>query len=126
MFRTNRFAFSPEDERAALPAITVLDDGTVVMSYETYGSDGKVHVHVAWTADHGLSVNDIEEYSFTPLPLNPGNYISTLKGSPSQFGDYDFLTSIGNVFYGTFAGMGDVNTGGIDTTGLIDPFFSLA
>jgi hypothetical protein len=31
--------------------------------------------------------------------------------------------SIGNTFYGTFAGLGDVNAGGIDTTGLIDPFF---
>jgi hypothetical protein len=40
-----------------------------------------------------------------------------------EFGDYDFLTSVGDTFYGTFAGLGDINAGGINTTGLIDPFF---
>ena len=43
--------------------------------------------------------------------------------SNREFGDYDFLTSIGDTFYGTFAGLGDVNIDGINTTGLIDPFF---
>jgi len=43
--------------------------------------------------------------------------------SNREFGDYDFLMSIGDTFYGTFAGLGDVNAGGIDTTRLIDPFF---
>jgi len=31
--------------------------------------------------------------------------------------------SIGDTFYGVFAGLGDVNAGGINTNGLIDPFF---
>jgi hypothetical protein len=31
--------------------------------------------------------------------------------------------SIGDAFYGTFAGLGDVSAGGINTTDLIDPFF---
>jgi hypothetical protein len=31
--------------------------------------------------------------------------------------------SIGNTFYGVFAGLGDVNVDGINTTQLIDPFF---
>jgi hypothetical protein len=43
--------------------------------------------------------------------------------SNREFGDYDFLTSIGDTFYGTFAGLGDVNAGGINTTGLIEPLF---
>jgi hypothetical protein len=30
--------------------------------------------------------------------------------------------SIDNTVYGTFAGLGDVNAGAINTTGLIDPF----
>jgi len=31
--------------------------------------------------------------------------------------------SIGDTFYGVFAGLGDISAGGINTTGLIDPFF---
>jgi hypothetical protein len=92
------------------------------MTYETYGADGKVHIHVASSMDFGASMaSDIEEYSFAPLPLaqvNPNN-----PGANREFGDYDFLMSIGDMVYGTFAGLGDVNTGAIDTTGLIDPFF---
>ena len=72
--------------------------------------------------DFGASiVSDVEEYSFAPLPLaqvNPAN-----PNANREFGDYDFLMSIGDAIYGTFAGLGDVNAGGIDTTGLIDPFF---
>ena len=100
----------------------MLDDGTVVMTYETYGADGKVHIHVASSVDFGAS---IASDSFTPLPL------ATVKPGPCdinscpdrEFGDYDFLMTIGDTFYGTFAGLGDVNAGGINTTGLIDPFF---
>jgi hypothetical protein len=90
--------------------------------YETYGADGKVHIHVASSADFGASISsDIEEYSSAPLPLaqvNPGN-----PNADREFGDYDFLMSIDDTFYGVFAGLGDVNIGGINTTGLIDPFF---
>lgn len=112
---------SPAFERAALPAITVKDDGTVVMMYETFGDDGKIHIHIASSDDFGASIDsDIEEYSFTPLSLLQATGSTT---SNREFGDYDFLTSIGDTFYGTFAGLGDVNAGGIDTTGLIDPFF---
>jgi len=31
--------------------------------------------------------------------------------------------SIGDTFYGVFAGLGDINVDGINTTGLIDPIF---
>src|SRR5262249_29003199 len=86
---SSEIAVSPAGERAALPAITVLDDGTVVITYEAYGADGKVHIHVASSVDFGASIaSDIEEYSFTPLPLaqvNPSN-----PNADREFGDYDF------------------------------------
>jgi hypothetical protein len=122
LVQTSEIVISPVGERAALPAITVLDDGTVVMTYETYGADGKVHIHIASSIDLGASIaSDTEEYSFTPLSLaqvNPNN-----PNANREFGDYDFLMSIGDTVYGAFAGLGDVNSGAIDTTGLIDPFF---
>jgi hypothetical protein len=37
LIKSSEIVISPMGERAALPAITVLDDGTVVMTYETYG-----------------------------------------------------------------------------------------
>jgi hypothetical protein len=122
LVKSSEIVISRAGERAALPAITVAEDGAVVMTYETYGADGKVHIHVASSVDFGASiVSDVEEYSFAPLPLaqvNPAN-----PNANREFGDYDFLMSIGDAIYGTFAGLGDVNAGGIDTTGLIDPFF---
>jgi PEP-CTERM motif len=121
LVKSSEIVVSPQGQRAALPAITVKDDGTLVLMYETYGADGKVHVHVASSDDFGASItSDIEEYAFTPLTLPQATGRTT---SNREFGDYDFLTSIGDTFYGTFAGLGDVNAGGIDTTGLIDPFF---
>jgi hypothetical protein len=121
LVKTSEIVISPAGERAALPAITVKDDGTVVMMYETYGADGKVHIHLASSDDFGASISsDIEEYSFTPLTLAQATGSTT---SNREFGDYDFLMSIGDTFYGIFAGLGDINAGGINTTGLIDPFF---
>jgi hypothetical protein len=121
LVKTSEIVISPAGERAALPAIAVKDDGTVVMMYETYGADGKVHVHVASSDDFGATISsDITEYSFTPLTLLQATGSST---SNREFGDYDFLMTLGDTFYGVFAGLGDVNAGGINTTGLIDPFF---
>ena len=118
---SHEIVVSPAGERAALPTITVKDDGTAVIMYEVYGTDGKVHVHVASSTDFGASIaSDLQEYSFTPLTLLQATGSATAN---REFGDYDFLTSIGDTFYGTFAGLGDVNAGGIDTTALIDPFF---
>lgn len=112
---------SPAGERAALPSITVLDNGGVVIMYDTYGADGKVHVHIATSKDFGATIHsDTVAYSFTPLTL------LAATGSPTsdrEFGDYDFITSVGDTFYGAFAGLGNVNSGGINTTALIDPFF---
>jgi hypothetical protein len=122
LVKSSEIVVSPTGQRAALPAITVLEDGTVVLTYETYGADGKVHIHIASSMDFGASIaSDIEEYSFAPLSLaqvNPNN-----PNANREFGDYDYLMSIGDTVYGTFAGLGDVNSGAIDTTGLIDPFF---
>jgi hypothetical protein len=50
--------------------------------------------------------------------VNPAN-----ANADREFGDYDFLTSVGDTIYGTFAGLRDVNVGVINTTELIDPFF---
>lgn len=114
-------AVSPAGLWGALPSVTVLANGTVVVEYETYNSSGNaVAVHVAYSTDHGASIaTDVVEYSFTPLSLlaATGN-----AGSNREFGDYLYLTSLGNTFYGTFAGLGNVSGGGINTTGLIDPF----
>ncbi len=57
------------------------------------------------------------------MPLNGNTGTSNAAGVVNrEFGDYVYLTSVGNKFYGTFAGLGNVNAGGINTTGLIDPF----
>jgi hypothetical protein len=122
LIQTHEIIVSPAGQRAALPAITVKDDGTVVLMYETFNTqDGKVHVHVASSDDFGATISsDIEEYSFTPLTLAQATGSTT---SNREFGDYDYLMSIGDTFYGVFAGLGDVNIDGINTTGLIDPFF---
>ena len=122
LVKTNELVISPAGQRAALPAITVKADGTVVMMYETFDSRaGTVHVHFASSDDFGATISsDIDEYDFTPLTL----FQATGRTDTNrEFGDYIFLTSIGNTFYGTFAGLGDVNSGNVNTTGLIDPFF---
>jgi hypothetical protein len=122
LVQTHEIVVSPAGQRAALPAITVKDDGTVVLMYETFNAqDNTVHVHVASSDDFGATISsDIDEYSFTPLTLQQATGSTTTN---REFGDYLYLTSVGNTFYGVFAGLGNVNAGGINTTGLIDPFF---
>jgi len=122
LVKSNEIVVSPAGERAALPSITVKDDGTVVILYETYNAQtDKVNVRVAASDDFGSSISsNILEYSFTPLPLAQATGSTT---SNREFGDFLFLTSVGNTFYGVFAGLGNINDVGIDTTGLIDPFF---
>jgi len=107
-------------QRAALPSITVLDNGTVVIMYDSYDGN-QVHVHVATSIDFGASINsDQIEYSFVPLSLVAATGSTTRN---REFGDFDFITSIGDTVYGVFAGLGNVNAGGINTTNLIDPLF---
>ena len=121
LVKTSEIVVSPAFERAALPSLTVKDDGSVVILYETADANNKVHVHIAASDDFGATIaTDIEEYSFNPRTLLQATGSTT---SNREFGDYNFITSVGNTFFGTFAGLGNVNAGGIDTTGLIDPFF---
>jgi hypothetical protein len=89
--------------------------------YDAYSTqDGRVHIHVATSTDLGLSFGEDQDvYNFTPLSL-------ASIGLPSgnrEFGDYQYLMHIGQTFYGAFAGVGNVNGGGINTTNLVDPFF---
>ena len=119
--RASPIPFSIPGQRSALPSVTVLDDGTVVVMYDAYSTqDGRVHLHVATSTDLGLSFADDQDiYNFTPLSL-------ASIGLPSgnrEFGDYQYLMHIGQTFYGAFAGVGNVNGGGINTTNLVDPFF---
>jgi hypothetical protein len=111
---------SPAGQQSALPSLTVLADGTVVMMYDSF--DGTmVNVHVVTSRDFGASIgSDVIERSFTPLSLSAATGSTT---SNREFGDYAYLMSNGNSFFGTFAGVGDVNAGGINTTGLVDPYF---
>src|SRR5207237_10316682 len=113
LIQTHEIIVSPAGQRAALPSITVKDDGTVVLMYETFNArDGKVHIHVASSDDFGATISsDIDEYSFTPLTLAQATGSTT---SNREFGDYLFLTSVGNTFYGVFAGLGNVNARGIN------------
>ncbi len=107
LVQTSEIVVSPADERAALPSITVEDDGTVVLMYETYdGSSNTVHVHVASSTNFGASIGqDVIDYSFVPLTLVQATGSAT---SNREFGDYVYITSLGNNFYGAFAGRGDV------------------
>lgn len=113
---------SPAGEQAALPSVTVLANGAVVMMYDTYNSaTNMVDVHVAVSLDFGASIySDTVEYSFDPLSLPAATGSTT---SNREFGDYQYITSLGDTFYGAFVGVGDVNSGGVNTTDLVDPFF---
>jgi hypothetical protein len=114
---------SPAGQAAALPSLTVLADGNVVIEYETYNAaTNQVTVHVADSVDHGATINtDLSRYQFTPLPLSQALGPKNLP-QDREFGDYVHVASVYNTFYGTFAGRGNVNSGGVNTTGLIDPF----
>jgi len=71
LVKGTEIAVSPAGQWGAIPSITVLDNGTVVMMYDAYDAQtGKVNVHVATSSDFGASISsDVIEYSFTPLSL---------------------------------------------------------
>ena len=119
--------FSVAGQRAALPAITVTDNGTVFIEYDSYIGPGNnplalggvFQVHLETSTDLGQTFSDSLLYSFTaPAGPNDPNY-----GGNREFGDYQYLTSLGNTAYGTFAARGDTINGVINTTDKIDPFF---
>jgi hypothetical protein len=120
--RANPVALSVPGQRSALPSIAVTDNGTVFVMYDTF--DGALfHVHLATSTDQGQTFSDQGLYDFTttgiPYPYLAGNRL---------FGDYQFLTAVGNSVYGTFAARGNVSDPNtlIDTTDKIDPFFFTA
>jgi hypothetical protein len=117
--RANPVALSVPGQRSALPSVAVTDDGTVFVMYDSF--DGALfHVHLATSTDLGQTFSDQDLYDFTasgvPYPYLTGNRL---------FGDYQFLTAVGNRVYGTFAARGNVSDPNtlIDTTDKIDPFF---
>lgn len=107
------------NQRAGLPALTVASNGAVGLLYDSY--DGaRFHVHLALSLDNGGSFADQDLYDFT----SPGAAELGLSDTRLRtLGDYQYLTSLGDRFYGAFAGRGDTFNAGIDTTGNIDPFF---
>ena len=120
LVKDSEIVVSPAGQQAALPSITVLSNGTVVMMYDTWDGN-QVHVHVTTSKDHGLTIaTDAVEYSFVPLSLLATTGRTT---SNREFGDYQYIESVGDSFFGAFAGLGNVNGGGINTLSLIDPFF---
>jgi hypothetical protein len=119
--RANPVALSVPGQRSSLPSIAVAANGTLAVQYDTFTpDDGQFHVHLATSADHGLTFADqtLDDFTATgiPFPETGGNRL---------LGDYQYLIALGNTFYGTFAARGNVNNPsmGINTTDKIDPFF---
>jgi hypothetical protein len=108
---------SVASQRAALPSITVLANGTLELLYDTF-SGGQFHIHLASSTDQQTftdqDLRDFTAPSFASLGIN---------GSDRELGDYQFIESIGNNFYGVFPAVGNVNSGGINTTSFMNPFF---
>ncbi len=123
--RANPIIFSPVGQAAALPSITVTANGTIAIEYDTFNAlNGMIDIHYATSSDNGLTTIDTIINSFT----SPGLPNTTaFPDANRMLGDYQFITSVNDTVYGTFAGRGNVNTnvGGniTDTRGNIDPFF---
>jgi PEP-CTERM motif-containing protein len=111
--------FSIAGQRSALPSIAIAANGTIAVLYQTTPSTNNFEVHLAMSLDLGLTFTDkvLTSYNTSNIPLQ--------FGSSRLLGDYEHLTAMGNTFYGTFPATGDVNSGGINTTGIISPYFFL-
>jgi hypothetical protein len=104
-------------ERSALPSVAVAADGTIAVLYQTSPSTNHFEVHLALSLNLGLSFSDQ-----TLMTYDTSNI--ALRGENTRLlGDYESLTAMGNTFYGTYPATGDVNSGGINTTGIISPYF---
>lgn len=94
---------------AALPSVAVTSDGTIGVLYDTF--DGNTAdgfpiftAHLARSTDHGATFNDTVLQTFQSPATN-----NTLDGRQRVLGDYHQLKTLGNTFYGVFAG----NTSGV-------------
>jgi hypothetical protein len=127
--RANPVAFSlAANEWAVLPSVAVTANGTVVIEYDTFTpgttGPGTFHIHLASSTDGGLTFSDSILYNFT-TPGAPNT--PAFPDATRMLGDYQFLMSMNNTVYGTYAARGNVNqiNGGVtyNTTPNIDPFF---
>lgn len=119
--RADPVQFSVAGQWAVLPSVTVTANGTVAIEYDSFDASNKTfYIHYVTSSDGGLTFSDQVIDSFTS-PGSPNT--PAFPDRTRMLGDYQYITSIGNDVYGTFAARGDVNGGGIDTTGNIDPFF---
>jgi len=105
--------FSIAGERSALPSVAVAANGTIAVLYQTTSSLNHFEVHFALSLDLGLTFTDQTLLSYDTTNFSRNRLL----------GDYEYLTSVDNTFYGTFPGTGDTNSGGINTTGIITPYF---
>ena len=90
---------TPLATRSAEPAVTILDDGQIVLLYNNYNPQtDKLSQHLVATSDHFASTTD------TVLATENND---TSGGPAVQFspyvGDFFDLTSIGDTFYGIFS-----------------------
>ena len=125
LIATAPVVFSPVGLAAALPSVTVTANGTVAIEYDTYNPlTGNFDIHYATSVNNGQTFTDtiIDTFTTPGAPNTPA-----FPDRTRMLGDYQFLTSVGDTVFGTFAGRGNVNTnvGGniTDTRGNIDPFF---
>src|SRR4029077_15567741 len=98
----------------------VANNGAVGVLFDEF--DGtNFHVHLALSFDAGQTLNtNMELYSFT---TNGMVLVYGTLNHDRLLGDYQSLIALGTNFYGAIAGRGNVVSGSINTTNLIDPFF---
>ena len=108
--------------RTALPSVAVLDNGTIAVMYMASPSADNFEVHFVTSTDQGVSFSgDTTLFSFNTSAFTL-NTPAVPDGS-RLFGDYVKLLAVGNMVYGVFPGTGNTNSGGINTTGMISPYF---
>ena len=107
---------------AALPSVAVADNGVVGFMFDEF--DGAAfHIHLAISYDEGASIaTNADLYTFSTNGMAFG-YGTTPSSHNRLLGDYARMIAYKNVFYGTFAGRGNVSAGSNITTNDICPFF---
>ena len=95
---TERFR-TPLTTRSAQPAVTILDDGQVVLLYNNYNPQtDRLSQHLVATSDDFASTTD------TMLATEANNTGGGLAPQFSPYlGDFFDLTSVGSTFYGIFS-----------------------